>query len=111
MRRGDPSDNGRSYFRPCTRIFNLNGAWYFSTREEPQGPFARKEIALLEMARYIRGRGELGRFQKSRESVASIHAEDLTLAILPIEEPVVNENVALENTRSILSAKFRLRSV
>ncbi|MFB3105982.1 MAG: DUF6316 family protein, partial [Pseudomonadales bacterium] len=46
MRRGDPSDNGRSYFRSCTRIFNLNGAWYFSTREEPQGPFARKEIAV-----------------------------------------------------------------
>jgi len=82
----------------------LNGAWYFSTREEPQGPFARKEIARLEMARYIRGRGELGRFQKSRESVASVHAEDLTLAVLPIEEPVVNE-------RPILRAKFRLRSV
>ena len=111
MRRGDPSDNGRSYFRSCTRIFNLNGAWYFNTREEPQGPFARKEIAALEMARYIEGRRELRRFQKSRESVTNIHAEDLTLAILPIEEPAVNENVGLENTRRLLRANFRLHSV
>ncbi len=96
MRRGDPSDNGRSYFRSGTRIFNLNGAWYFGTREGDQGPFVRKEIALLEMARYSDERVALRRFQKSRESAISILADDLTLAIVPIEETAVNGSLALE---------------
>ena len=84
MRRGDPSANGRSYFRSCTRIFNLNGAWYFGTREQDQGPFNRKEIALLEVERYANERTELRRFQKSREEPTML-AEDLELAMLPID--------------------------
>ncbi len=95
MRRGDPSDNGRSYFRSGTRIFNLNGAWYFGTREGDEGPFVRKELAVLEMARYSDERIALKQFQKSRES-ASIQAEDLTLVIMPIEEPAVTGNLALD---------------
>lgn len=90
MRRGDPSDNGRNYFRSCTRIFNLNGAWYFGTREEDQGPFARKEIALKEVERYANERVELRRFQQSRE----VQAEDLELAMLPIEESAANGSLA-----------------
>ncbi len=93
MRRGDPSDNGRNYFRSCTRIFNLNGAWYFGTREEDQGPFARKQIALKEVERYANERVELRRFQQSRE-VAATQAEDLELAMLPIEEYAANGSLA-----------------
>ena len=89
MRRGDPSDNGRNYFRSCTRIFNLNGAWYFGTREEDQGPFACKEIALKEVERYANETVELRRFQQSRE-VAAMQVEDLELAMLPIEESPAN---------------------
>ena len=96
MRRGDPSDNGRSYFRSGTRIFNLNEAWYFGTREGDQGPFAHKENALQEVARYGEERRALRRFQKSRESVTSLRVEEITLAILPIEETVVNGSLALE---------------
>ena len=89
MRRSDPSDNGRNYFRSCTRIFNLNGAWYFGTREEDQGPFARKEIALKEVERYANERVVLRRFQQ-----LAMQAEDLELAMLPIEESAANGSLA-----------------
>ncbi len=35
----------RTYFRSGTRVFNLNGAWYFATREGNQGPFPSKADA------------------------------------------------------------------
>ncbi len=104
MRRGDPSDNGRSYFRSGTRIFNLNGTWYFGTREGDQGPFLQRELALRAIASYADDRSALEKFQKSRESVMSISMDELTLAIVPKEEPelrpadepVVHGNLALE---------------
>ena len=104
MRRCDPSDNGRSFFRSSTRIFNLNGAWYFGTREGDQGPFTRRELALREIASYADDRVSLEKFQKSRESVMSIRADELTLAIVPkdepelspADEPFVRGNLALE---------------
>ena len=92
MRRSDPPDSGRSYFRSGTRIFNLNGAWYFGTREGDQGPFARKEIVLQELARYDEERRALRKFQKSRESVTRMRTQEINL-ILPIEEPAVSGNL------------------
>ena len=91
MQRPESSDRSRSYFRSGTRIFNLNGAWYFGAREGDQGPFARREIALREMARYALEKKMLWRFQKSRESLTD--SSELTLEILPMEEPLETQSV------------------
>ena len=63
MRRTDPENSTRSYFRSKTRLFLMNGRWYFSTREGDNGPFDGREEALREITRYVKGRTDLERFQ------------------------------------------------
>jgi len=46
MRRTDPEDTTRSYFRSRERVFCLNGRWFYSTREGDLGPFRSKQEAL-----------------------------------------------------------------
>ena len=68
MRRNDPKQPARSYFRSSARTFQMNGGWYFSTREGDHGPHLTKAAAEMELARFIRDLRELRGFQKSRES-------------------------------------------
>jgi hypothetical protein len=63
MRHTDPENTTRSYFRSQTRLFMMNGSWYFSTREGDNGPFGSRQQAVDEVARYIKGRRDLERFQ------------------------------------------------
>jgi len=67
MRQGD-SDKNRNYFRSETRAFNLNGSWYFATREGDQGPFPNRDLAEAEALRYANERLSLSGFQASREA-------------------------------------------
>ncbi|MGI9325540.1 MAG: DUF6316 family protein [Pseudomonadales bacterium] len=67
MRRNDPKQSDRSYFRSSARTFQMNGSWYFSTREGDQGPCTTKSAAERELGRYVRDLRELRGFQKSRE--------------------------------------------
>jgi hypothetical protein len=48
------TDNGDNvtYFRAASRLFTLNNAWYFASREGDQGPFttptkAKEELSLF----------------------------------------------------------------
>jgi hypothetical protein len=86
MRRGD-LETARKYFRSETRVFNLNGSWYFATREGDQGPFFAREHADAEALRYANERLVLGGFQKSREAERRVYrSAGEGLAILPMEK-------------------------
>lgn len=67
MRKGDPKDNKKSFFRARDRIFKLSEAWYFGTREGDQGPFRTRDRAIREITQYVAERRDLRAFQKSRE--------------------------------------------
>ncbi len=85
MRRGETDT--KNYFRSEARIFNLNGSWYFATREGDQGPFFERDVAEREAARYASDRVTLGRFQASREAEHMAQRRAVKdLSILPKEE-------------------------
>jgi len=67
MRVEDPRDSTKRYFRANKRLFVLNGAWYFSTREGEVGPFPCREVAEAELDRFKQELSELQKFQKTRE--------------------------------------------
>lgn len=56
MRKNDPNDLTRSFFRTNDRFFQVNGQWYFSAREGEIGPFRNREQARREAMAYIRAR-------------------------------------------------------
>ena len=85
MRRTDPKDTRRSFFRTGNRIFSLNGQWFFATREGEVGPFRSREVATREATRYVRERNDLERFQKARELELSNRGSH-TLSILPKDD-------------------------
>jgi hypothetical protein len=85
MRRTDPENTNKRYFRTQERVFSMNGQWYFTAREGELGPFRTRETALSEVARYVREREDLDSFQKARQRRVS-HPEDLALEILPKEQ-------------------------
>ena len=65
MRRTDPENTSKRYFRTAERVFSMNGQWYFTAREGDIGPFRTRETALSEVARYGREREDLDSFQKA----------------------------------------------
>ena len=82
-----PSAN-RRFFR-SERYFNLNGEWFFATREGDQGPFRTREAAADGLVRYMSERASLDRFQASREGDRVQLFDNVTpthkLEIVPIE--------------------------
>lgn len=100
MRRTDPEDTGKRYFRTQERLFAMNGQWYFSAREGDIGPFRTREGALREVARYVREREDLDSFQKARRGQLSGNG-GLALEILPKEdEPELTlDDLIMENQR------------
>ncbi len=98
MRRNDPKQPARSYFRSSARTFQMNGGWYFSTREGDHGPHATKAAAELELARFVRDLRELRGFQKSRESTPAKprpSAKELSLTRLK-EQAAPRRDLALD---------------
>ncbi len=83
MRRTDPEDSTRRYFRAQDRVFSQNGQWYFTAREGDMGPFRSRETALKEVTRYAQERRDLDRFQQARHKDGG---GDLALAILPKDD-------------------------
>lgn len=69
MRRTDPENTSRSYFRTGDRFFSLNGQWFFTAREGEVGPFQCREMAVEEASRYVR----------EQEALARCVHDDLTL--------------------------------
>lgn len=85
MRRTDPKDTSRSFFRTGNRIISLNGQWFFATREGEVGPFRSREVAMREATRYVRERNDLERFQKAREQELG-NRRAHTLSIVPKDD-------------------------
>ncbi len=100
MRRTDPENTNKRFFRTQERVFSMNGQWYFTAREGDIGPFRTRETALSEVARFVHEREELDSFQKARRNQLA-QTEDLALEILPKEdEPELTlEPLILENRR------------
>lgn len=93
MRRDD-ADTTRSYFRSETRLFNLNGSWYFATREGDQGPFASRDLAHAEALRYANERQSLCGFQEAREAERKAkHVAGQRRFIVPMEKIVPRHEV------------------
>jgi hypothetical protein len=57
----------KNFFRSPDRVFHMNGAWYFATREGDQGPYPSEVQAQLEIKRFITEKTELAHFQQARE--------------------------------------------
>ena len=53
MRKNDPRDLKKKFFRTNDRFFQINGQWYFSAREGDIGPFRSREQARLEARAYV----------------------------------------------------------
>ena len=68
MRRTDPKNTTRSYFRSGERIFALNGQWFYATREGDVGPFSSRTEALAEVDRFLKERRDLEHFQLLRDT-------------------------------------------
>jgi len=83
MRRGDPADITRSYFRSENRTFVLNGEWFFTTREGEFGPYRSKKRVDDEVKCFIEANDELNTFTESR---AIAKDTSFSLSILPMEE-------------------------
>lgn len=56
MRKNDPDDLKKQFFRTMDRFFQANGQWYFSAREGDIGPFRSRQQALREAQAYIAAR-------------------------------------------------------
>ncbi|MFK7913906.1 MAG: DUF6316 family protein [Pseudomonadales bacterium] len=67
MRSTDTNSNKR-FFRSSARIFQMNGAWHFSTREGERGPFRTPEKAQAGLDQYVQDVEQLREFQDSRRA-------------------------------------------
>jgi len=53
MRKRDKENRDATWFRSPERVFCLNGAWYYQTREDDHGPFPTRAAAERDLARYV----------------------------------------------------------
>lgn len=99
MRRTDPENSTRRYFRAQDRVFTQNGQWFFTAREGEIGPFHSRETAIKEVTRYVQERSDLERFQQARERRIQQKPSGRSLAILPKgeEADLTLEELILEN--------------
>jgi hypothetical protein len=52
-RKTDSDPENVTHFRAGSRIFRLNGDWYFSSREGEHGPFESERDAAMELDTYV----------------------------------------------------------
>ncbi len=99
MRRTDPENSNRSFFRAQDRVFTQNGQWFFTAREGDIGPFNSRETAIKEVTRYVQERSDLERFQRARERRIQRQPGGLSLSILPKgeESDITLDELILEN--------------
>ena len=53
-RRRTDEDEKIAHFRSGRRIFNVNGQWFFSTRDGERGPYADESEAERELAVFLK---------------------------------------------------------
>ena len=80
MRKEDTVE--KTHFRSEKRMFQINGDWYFATRDKDQGPYVSDTDAESGLAMYLMDlRGELGLSESSslnknnRQSVWDLYAK------------------------------------
>ena len=69
MRKDDDQERTKSHFRTSERFLRIDGAWWFSTREGDEGPFATREAAREGLRRYIAGQEMAEKHKKDLEKV------------------------------------------
>jgi len=75
MRKDDPRE--KTHFRSGSRVFCINGEWYFASREGDKGPYLSGPAAEKEMHRYASEMGHLKELKQSLTPDESI--EEFTL--------------------------------
>ncbi|MEQ8857257.1 MAG: DUF6316 family protein [Pseudomonadales bacterium] len=94
MRKSDPRDLTRSFFRTNDRFFQVNGRWYFSAREGEIGPFRTRDQARREAMAYITARNASGGLRLPRPTGPKERAEPTVIpgyvyrSVLSMEEQV-----------------------
>ncbi len=97
MRKSDPSDLTRSYFRTNDRFFQVNGRWYFAAREGDIGPFRTRDQARREAEAYIAARNATGGPRPPRATGPKERAAPTVIpgyvyrSVLSMEEQVPSE--------------------
>ena len=51
--RYDDTESEGVYFRSSSRLFRLNGDWFFASREGDLGPFRTEQEAEVELSRHV----------------------------------------------------------
>ena len=67
--RDDEQAKQISHFRSSERFVRIDGAWWFSTREGDEGPFATREAARNGLRRYIASQEMAEKHRKEMEAV------------------------------------------
>lgn len=83
MRRSDPKESKKRYFRALDRIVCQNGAWYFTAREGDVGPYPTRKAAEREVQRFLLERQQLSKFQRSRSAPAKAKGPAKPVAAKP----------------------------
>ena len=68
------STQPQQFFRVSSRVFCLNGEWYFQTRETDHGPFTRREAAELALDRYANEMQDMESMTAGYPSIANAPA-------------------------------------
>ena len=66
MRKDDTTE--KTYFRSEQRVFRMNEAYYFASREGEQGPYDTQNRAERELERYVNEQQALNLFQTQRHA-------------------------------------------
>ena len=92
MRKTDDPNETKRYFRASGRTLQMNGGWFFATREGDVGPFPTQAAADAELKRFVDERVALSGFQDSRcaraESLAARLAKAQEESSIPTLELV-----------------------
>lgn len=74
------STQPRQFFRASSRIFCLNGEWFFQAREDDHGPFTCREAAEQALTRYTAEMQELDNERADYSGIESaVHANQFSL--------------------------------
>lgn len=93
MRKSDPSDLTKRFFRSHDRFFQINGQWYFSAREGEIGPFRTLQQAHDEARAYVTARqtcDALGAARR-RRAVPTVIPGFIYRSVLSMEQQVSGE--------------------
>ena len=70
----DAATQPQQFFRASSRLFCLNGEWFFQTRENDHGPFTKREAAELALDRYTKEMQDIEAVTGASSSAAEIPA-------------------------------------